>query len=158
MTYLWHVTLTTGNVVPQTREDVDAQALARVARLLRDALEGGEPEVLIGYTMRAKARGPNLTATLHAGEALILTTAVALRSRNAPALWQQMHDTADPALGPLVTARGTPPRVPWIADRIERGMALALLAAGKDGDLTGVPNWTGAWAVLIGWAWMEYDR
>ncbi len=149
--YLWHVTLTSGHTCRQQRATMDAEALARVSGLLAEALAGAEPEVRVGYTVRATASGTNLIAALMAGAAPILTTGVALRSRSAPGLWRRLHDTADPALGPLATSRNDAPRAPWIADRIERGMALALHTGGPGA----VPHWTGAWSALVGWAWME---
>ncbi len=156
--YLWHVTLTTGDRHPQPRSRMDSPSYPRIARLLREALAGDQPEILTGYSMMATAYGPNLLVTVLSGDTPMLTTAVAKQARQAPRLWRQMHETADQRLGPLATRADMPPAAPWIADRIEIGSALAMQVAAQEGTTDSLPDWTGAFSALIGWAWMEYDQ
>ncbi len=156
--YLWHVTLTTGHAGPQARSRMDSPSYPRVAGLLRAALAGEEPEILDGYTLRAEARGANLITSVWSGGVLMLTTGVALQARSAPRLWRHLHETADPSLGPLATQIDKPAPDPWIADRLEAGLARAMQAARGTADVTGVTDWSGPLSALTGWAWMEYGR
>lgn len=156
--YLYHITLTTGHVAKQPRSRMDSPAFPRIAALLRAALAGGTPEILPGHNLRAEAHGHNLITSVWSGGGLMLTTGVALQSRSAARLWRHLHNTADPRMGALATRVDEPAPAPWIADRIEIGLAQAMQAAAGVADTTGVTDWSGALSALTGWAWMEYTR
>lgn len=149
MTYLTHITLTTGSSARQYREDIDPRALADIAELLDGLLQGAPRPVpgKTGYAVVASHSGRSLIATVLAiggdAPAPILTTGIALRSRNARRLWQELHDTTTV---PVKTDRDLVPPAPFIADRLEPAAMSHLDAM----------LWTADWSRCLGWAWMDY--
>ncbi|MDO5621894.1 MAG: hypothetical protein Q4G24_10535 [Paracoccus sp. (in: a-proteobacteria)] len=145
MRYLNHITMTTGHLMQQHRRDADADAIARVSAMLDSALIGGRPEVLDGTILKATHFGPHLLATLCLGVAPIITTGVAKRPRAARRFWGDLITTATV---PVTVTADDMPAPPWIADRIEAGAM----------HRPDILQWTGSWAAVLGWAWMEYAR
>lgn len=151
MTYINHVTLNSGHMASQRREDVGEATIAALSDMLDGLLTGarlpvpGQPS----YLLSATQTGHNLIVTLWRGpwerRQPILTTATALKSRSAPGLWRMLHETSSV---PLATDPASPPSVPWTADRIELG---ALLDASP-------LAWTGDMARCLAWAWHSYRR
>lgn len=152
--YLHHVTLTTGHVARQRREDISDAAVEAVSEMLDGILQGahvavpGQPR----YRANGTHHGRDLIVTLWAGpweaRSPILTTGVALKSRSAPRLWRELHAHPETLPMPLATAAEAPPPTPWIADRLEAGAI----------QHTDALAWTGDWSRCLGWAWMEYAR
>ncbi len=142
--YIHHVTLQTGHVARQSRAEVGDAAIAALSDLLDSALTGGRPAVpgFVTYAVTGAQQGRDLVATLWRGDAPILTTAVALRSRSAPALWRLLHHGRDD----LATDPESPPPAPWCADRLEVGALLHREALA----------WTGDYARCLAWAWVAY--
>lgn len=152
MSHLHHVTLTTGHVRRQARDEVGEDAIAAVAELLDGILQGARMPVRVpGYLVNGRHLGRDLITTVWRGpwedRRPVLTTGVGLRSRSAPRLWRILHDHQETLPAPLVTDPGHPPPVPWVADRIEIGAALH----------PDVLEWTGDWARCLGWAWADYS-
>lgn len=148
---LYHVTLMTGHVARQSRDDVSQDAIDVVAELLDGILQGAHlPLPVPGYLVNGTHFGRDLIATVWRGPWVtrvpILTTGVGLRSRSAPRLWRELHAHPEALPAPLATDVNAPPPVPWIADRIEAGALLH----------TDALAWTGDWARCLGWAWMDY--
>ena len=147
--YIWHVTLNTGHVAKQRREDVGEAAVAGLSDLLDGILQGARLPVpgCDGYLVNASHAGHGLIATVWRGPwtnpVPILTTATALKSRSAPELWHLMHDQSTV---PLMTDRETPPRTPWQADRIEVGGMMYADAL----------TWTGDFSRSLAWSWAAY--
>lgn len=144
--YLLHATLTTGHMARHSRKDSDSRAIEAVTGLLDVVLLGGRVEIPghPGHYATGVNVGRNLIVTLAAGDDPILTTAVCIKSRSSPRLWQMMHDDRYS----LTTVANNPPAAPWIADRIEPGAL----------DHMESMRWTGGWARALGWAWVEYDQ
>lgn len=150
MTYLHHLTLVTGHVTRQRREDVEDAAVGRVQEMLDSALTGGRPEVLPGHVLTAANEGAkNIIATVSAcgiGDGTrdmpFVTMGVALRSRSAHRLWRALVGLvdSDPAI--------SPPQAPWLAVHLWPTVALDPSAL----------QWLVDFERCLGWAWMEYDR
>lgn len=147
MTWLTHITLTTGDSRRSYREEVAQEGVDHVAGLLDGLLQGGTMEVRPGgdVVCRGQHMGKSLVATLYdkARDIPILTTGIALRSTAGAGLWRMLHETATT---PLRTTADRAPPAPYIADRLEIGAELRLDAM----------MWTGDWARYLGWAWMDY--
>lgn len=143
--YIWHVTLNSGHTAKQRRRDISDAAIAALSDTLDGILAGGRMPVpgFDGYLINGSHSGHDLIATIWAGpwerRAPILTTATALRSRSAPALWRLMHDQATL---PLATDPERSPSAPWQADRIEIGAAVHPAAVAWTGDLSRCLAWT----------------
>lgn len=151
MNYIYHITLNSGHVRHQTRADIGEQAIDALSETLDGILQGARLPVpgFDNYLINGSHHGYDLIATIWRGpwesRAPILTTATALKSRSAPALWRLMHDQATT---PLVTTRDNPPRAPWLADRLEIGALVNRDAM----------SWTGDFSRCIAWAWHNYRK
>ena len=142
--YLWQVTLNTGDGRRSLRADVTEQALV-VARPLLD-LEV-EQEVSDLGLVRAERFGSAVMVRVRVRDEAGPRCAigVALRSRGAPRVWQSLHDEG---IAALATSPNDPPAAPWcglvLADRMRERprletMQLVVLAR------------------VIGWAAVERD-
>ncbi len=146
MTYLTHITMTTGHLTQVPRAALPDADIAAAAAALDSILTGGKPEISPGYYACGANSGRSLLVTVVSQDGdPILTTGVALKSRPGARLWRDMHKSLTLE---LVTDPSRPPPPPWIADRLEAGAAAHFDAL----------SWTGRFAACIGWAWMEYDR
>jgi len=149
MTYIQHITLTTGHTTRQRREDVDDVAIAAVSDLIDGALQGGTMPVpgRPGYLFSAANAGRGLVATIwrgpFEGRVPVLTMGTAIRSRGAAPLWRMLHE--DSSL-PVATDPDNPPPAPWQADRLEVGAL----------EWPDAMIWTGDFSRSLAFAWMEY--
>lgn len=156
MTYLHHITLSTGHTRRSDRAEVSGETLARVGPWLAALVESGKPAPLpvsglSEYTGHATVvdgalvvtiSGPEQTEGPMAGKAPpLVTVGVAKRSRHGAALWPLMT-------GPVMTPAKPGiqrPGEPWAAVAIWPTLALHPEAAGWLGDLER----------CIAWAWMD---
>ncbi|PTR12506.1 hypothetical protein ACN9JG_21215 (plasmid) [Cereibacter azotoformans] len=145
------VSLLTGQMSRHHRDMVPDHTVALCTEPLVAALLGGQPALPFEgrrWLLTASAEGQNLLATLWAGpwqeRAPILTSGIALRAREAPALWNRLHDTPLP----LQVDSSQPPRTPWIADRLEPA------AMNHAHALT----WTADFSRALAWAWFALTR
>ena len=147
--YIYHVTLTTGHAAHQYRSSVGNDAIVALADTLDAMLLGGHPDVpgCPGYIVDGAQSGYALIATVWRGpwetRAAIVTTAIALKSRSAPALWRRLHQDA---VLPCQTNPDHPPAAPWQADRLEIGAL----------NNTEALRWTGDFCRSLAWAWHDY--
>lgn len=147
--YIHHVTLNTGHVARQRRDHISEEAVAALADTLDGILQGAHMPVpgFPGYLINGRHHMHDLIATVWHGpwdqRIPILTTATALKSRSAPALWRLLHDQSTV---PLATSSDGVPPAPWQADRIEAGAALHPDAL----------SWTGDLSRCLAWTWAEY--
>lgn len=123
--YLQHVTLSTGHTRRSYREEVTDEALAAVSALLARALAGERvplPVLDPPCVLLAESRGQALLATIAVAEsaARLVTLGVAARSTAGAGLWRQLHQHATE---PVKTDPRRPPPEPWVAARIEPGVA-----------------------------------
>lgn len=136
MTYVRHVTLTTGHVRDSERSEIADDALVVCADLLDAALIASPgmvpiPAVEPPCRLRVSAEGRVMLATVHGPDTSIdgrdlaappiVTFGVALHSRGAAMLWRLLHDDTSTV---LATDRERVPSAPWIATRVEVGAML----------------------------------
>lgn len=150
--YVLHITLTSGHRRRSFRSEVSGHAIGFLRPLLERAIGGERVKIpkFPGYTITAAEHGRCLILTLwgDAGEAEleavpILTTGVAGHSRCGAHLWRILHE---PVPGPpLATSAEETPPAPWVADRIEVGVALHMDAM----------EWTGDFCRSVAWTWLE---
>lgn len=148
MHYITHITLTTGHVAHQGREDVSDATLAVVVPWLRAALSSGQPEPIPavpgGYAAVALQQDGALVVTVYGpspdiGQRMPLATfGVAARSRHASMLWDMLMHT-QPAVLPRLQQPGTP----WCAV-VPYPMLL---------DHPDAAEWLGDLERCIAWAW-----
>ena len=149
MKYIHHVTLNSGHVAQQRRDDIDDDVIAALADTLDGILQGGRMPVpgCDGYLINGSHHMSDLIATVWRGpwesRVPIVTMATALKSRSAPSLWRLMHEQSTV---PLKTTAEKVPPAPWQADRIEAPAMLHPDAL----------EWTGDLSRCIALAWAEY--
>lgn len=158
--YLHHVTLTTGHSRRSYRDEVDDEAVAVCRRILDDALAAPRRHVEIpacyGCTLTATAEGGALIATvwgpptevrtLGLERPPLVTFGVAERSRHGVKLWRVLHQ----AQGANVqTSPEQRPPEPWVAARIEIGIALL----GDQAEV--IMPIIGDLERCLAWAWIE---
>lgn len=147
MTYLWEVTITTGQGARAARADTPPQDINALTPALEDAIATGQrvqinPAPVPQLSLEATAAGPHLVATIWDDKAdLPLTTIlVATMSRGAGKLWATAHQIA----AATTTDPGDVPAAPWSAT-VTHPSSLArpdaLLHLGKLGT-------------AIAWAWL----
>ena len=136
----------------QYRAGVSAGTVEKLSDTLDQILQGGYAPVpgCPGYIINGAQYGHDLIVTIWHGtgdedRSPIMSCAVNLKSRSAPALWQEMINTATLPLACTIDDR---PQARWVADRIENGAALhpdALV-------------WTGDFSRCLAWTWHNYRR
>ena len=148
MTYLHHVTVTTGHVRRSVREEISAEALAVCRRLIDEALADTTRTVPVpgvdGYSLAAAATGRCVIATIWADgppSECVATVGIAGHSRCGARVWHLLH--ADVA-GLATTAEECPPE-PWCAARLEEDIV-------RHVDAT---EWLGDLERCLAWAWLE---
>ncbi len=147
MTYLHHVTLTTGHVRRSVREEISAAALAVCRRLIDEALADTTRTVPVpgvdGYSLAAQAVGRCTTLTVWADgppSECVGTVGIASHSRCGAGLWQALHrDGAS-----LATSADQCPPEPWCAARLEEAIV-------RHVDAT---EWLGDLERCLAWAWL----
>jgi len=152
VTYIHHVTTTTGHVRRSYRDEVDADLMPRLRELLDAALAGEadlpvpDPDRSASYRLRATGQGRCMVATTYVVYGAprsksrmrvpLVTFCVAGHSRCGAALWRQLHQ------GP--TAPPCPPE-PWCAAQLLDSIAIAPAAA----------HWIADLERCIAWAWLD---
>lgn len=149
--YLHHVTLQTGHTRRSPRSEVADGVVAQLRPLLELALTGEHaPLWTPGYTITGTRHGPCATVTLWAQHTEggppepvpVVTIGIAGHSRCGAHLWRALHERGD---GAYATDPERVPPEPWVADRLEAGMALHPDAA----------EWTGDYSRCVGWTFLE---
>lgn len=139
MTAIEHVTLNTGHSRRSYADEVSEEALTVARELLADALSASRREVeipaLAGCRLSATADGPLLIATVWGPPTELrgsgpvrpplVTYGVALRAKPGARLWRMLHQAQGAA---LETDPDVQPPAPWVAARIEVGVALLMEA------------------------------
>lgn len=140
MTYLYHVTLDTGDIGTFGRSDVSKGDLDIVAAHLKRALDVGKDIIpATGCTLKATHAGSFLLGTiLNFTGVPLLTFGVASRARDAGKLWEMLTTERELAADP-----GEVPPAPWVATRLEAGASRATLA-----------SWMPDYQRCIAWAWI----
>ena len=136
--YLYHLTLTTGHARKSYRSEISDEALAVCAELIERI--NARPLAPIempgppGYVIVGEMAGPCGVAqvfTTH-GEQPLITIGIATRERCGITPWQ------------LLGGKGEQPRAPWLAVKIEPGIA-------NDPAM----HWLGDFERCLGWAFIE---
>lgn len=153
MTYITHITLSTGHTLQSVRTRVSGEAMARVAPWLAVLLESGQQAALpvsglSDYAAHAIVQDGSLLITIsgpidareHKRPPLV-TMGVARRSRQGAALWPLL---TGPAMPGTKTGLTRPPE-PWAAVYIWSTIALHLEAL----------PWLADLEECIAWAWLE---
>lgn len=155
MTYLNHITLSTGHLSRIHPDDVSGETLARVGPWLAALVESGQPaplpvSSLAGYSGHAAVfdgalivtiSGPPPTTAPMAGKAPpLVSVGVAQRSRQGAALWPLMIGPVMPKAKPGLQRPGEP----WCAVAIWPTLAL----------YPGATEWLGDLERCIAWAWL----
>lgn len=150
MTYLNHITLSTGHTRCSDRAEVSGETLARVGPWLAALVESGQPAPLpvsglANYTGHASVMDGALIVTISGpmtGKAPpLVSLGVAKRSRHGAVLWPLMTGPVMPPTKPGIQRPGEP----WAAVAIWPTVALFPDAVGWLGDLER----------CIAWAWLE---
>jgi len=151
--YIQHVTVTTGHVRRSQRSEVADDILEWCRGHLQRVLAGERdpiPRVQPSCWLTGAAEGRCMTATVwtrdpDAGDTPLVTIAVALHSRCGARLWELIH--AHTSL-PVETSSQQQAAVPWVAARLEPGIARHPRAA----------EWLGDYERCLAWAWYERRR
>lgn len=141
MTYLYHVTLDSGDIGTFPREEMTDEALAALAPHLKRALGRGKDIIpTTTCTLMASHAGPFLMGTiLNFTGAPILTFGVAPRARGAEKLWDMLTTEREFA----VDTGGVPP-TPWLAARMEPGASAVT-----------IERWMASYERCVAWVWIE---
>lgn len=148
--HLWHVTLTTGHGRESPRSEVLERTVTMLAPVVERALAGERVADPLppGYTLTGTDYGPCAQFVVEAesedGPEPILTLGVATHSRCGAGMWRALHE----GRAELATDPEHSPGLPWLADRIEPGMALHPDAA----------SWTGDLSRSLAWAFVEIQE
>lgn len=154
-TYLHHVTLNTAHSRKSYRHEVADDVVRACAELIERAIASPRERVAIpntDCTMTATAEGRALVITVwgplteirnSAPMCLPLVTfGVAEHSRGGAKLWRMLHQAREPE---VQTSPDNCPPEPWVAARMEVGIAL----------LPEHAEWIGDFERCVGWAWLE---
>ncbi len=141
MTYLYHITLDTGDIGTFDRATMSDTAIKTIGPHLAKAVRTGKDIIpTTACTLKATHAGPFLLGTIiNFTGAPILTFGVAPKSRGAAKLWDMLIST-----GVLASDPGEVPPAPWLATRMEAGASRSTLA-----------SWIPDYQRLIAWAWIE---
>ena len=147
MTYLNHLTLTTGHLRRSRPDEVDNGVVAAVRDLLADSMTGNSrvPLPVPGYHIYAESYGRRaaMRATVYDPDGLTLVT-IGVAARPAKALWRDLT-IAQYRADPLVTA-GQEPQSPWCTAILWPALAL---------DGGGAASWLGDFERCAAWAWLS---
>jgi len=149
MTYIRHITLTTGHVRDSYPDEVGAEALAAVGRLIDGIIAGDVAESITipgvgAYSLNGRGTGRCLVASVYADgppSVLIATIGVAAHSRCGARLWRDLHRWGQV---PVVTDPDDCPPEPWVAAALDEGLAAYPQAA----------EWLGDFERCLAWAWI----
>lgn len=141
MSYINHITLTTGHNRQSPKHEVGADTIAWLRPWLGKLLINGatlplpEPS-LAQYSAAAHIEQGGLVMTVFAGADALVTFAVAGRSRQSVPLWAYMIAQHGAATG-LVA-----PATPWLAVALRSGLAAHSAASEWLGDFERCVAWT----------------
>lgn len=133
MTYIEHITLTTGHTRRSERAEVDAAVIATLQPLLAEAMHGhvvvpglGTDSLRLTLTGSQEGRCSVWTvwAWLPEGRAPVVTLGVAFHSRCGAQLWRLLHEDAEWTGIELQTDPERCPPEPWIGARLDIGSAV----------------------------------
>lgn len=141
MSYLNHITLSTGHNRQSPQSEVSADVIEWLRPWLDKLLSGGVPlplpePSLAQYSAAAHIEQGGLVMTVFAGAEALVTFAVAARSRQAAPLWAYM--TAQHGAAPGIGAPG----VPWLAVALRDGLKSRDAANEWLGDFERCAAWT----------------
>lgn len=141
MTYIAHITLTTGHARRSYREKIDDAVMPALRRLIAEMRDGKVVEIpgAAGYFARGYVGGRCMSCTVYAGASPLVTVGVATHSRCGAVLWRGLYGSA-PA-----QARPEQPPAPWC------GVVLHLdaLAMYRDAMV-----WLGDFERCLAWAFV----
>lgn len=144
MSFVHHLTLTTGDLRRSYRNEVDASAIEHASELLADAVQaGGFIDLPVpGYRMFVSPFGERRAAliTVHSGEHAV--AAIGIAARPAPALWRALADLARRA-SPDLPLPGVP-QAPWCTVVLLPDLLLHADAAA----------WLGDFERTMAWGWL----
>lgn len=144
MSYLNHITLSTGHNRRSPRSEVSDDVTAWLSPWL-DKLLAGEsvlplPEPsLAAYSAAAHIEQGGLVMTVFAGADALVMFAVAGRSRQSDPLWAYMTAQHNAAAGLAA------PAVPWLAVALRPGLA----------EHSAATEWLGDFERCVAWTWLE---
>ena len=149
MTYIHHLTITTGHTRKSYRNEVASDIIDTLQATLSAAIAGQLPPLpgdLSGYHLSAGAVGRCLMATVWAPPKAVpsrptplVTIGVAARSRCAADLWGRLVESHPAPLQPAM------PDAPWCAVQLQPGIMSDIGAMG----------WLGDFERCLAWAWLE---
>lgn len=149
MTYIRHITLTTGDTRDSHREEISDEALA-VCRGLIDRIMAGEVSEpapipgFAGYSLSGRASSRCLVATVWADgppSEIVATIGIAAHSKCGASLWRELHRWGQT---PVVTGPHHCPPEPWVAAALDAGIVRHMDAA----------HWLGDFERCLAWAWV----
>ena len=144
MSYLNHVTLSTGHNRRSPRSEVGPHVIAWLRPWVDKLLSAGailplpEPS-LARYSASAHTEQGGLVMTVYAGADALVTMAVAERSRQSAQLWAYMQAQHGPVAAGIAT-----PDAPWLAVALRLGL----------GQHMDANRWLGDFERCIAWAWI----
>lgn len=142
--YLRHVTLTSGHVRDSERSEISDEAIERAREMIEIGARPGKSALLseVGplYRLTAAASRWCCTCVVWQGDTRLVTLGIGLHSRCGSALWRHLIQTAQTPIAGSIDRR-TPPAEPWLAARLEAGLALYPEASAWLGDLERCLGW-----------------
>lgn len=147
MTYLWMITLNTGDGERCPRSSVHDDVVTVLRPILQDAAESGERRPVVpgppAISLQISSAGAHMMGTIwdDGTDLPIVTMGVATRSRGAGRLWQLLHN-GRPG---LVTDTADVPRAPWCGVLVHPSSLVR----------HDVALWAADLERCIAWTWME---
>lgn len=144
MHYINHITLNTGHVRKTYPHEINKELYFVLKRLYKDIFEH-KAVIYEGYTAEGTYEPNNgaiITVYGPQGEP-VLTTGIT-RDKGS-SIWELMHSTS---AYPLATKPNSPPKTPFIADRIEVGAITNMDAL----------QWTGDFSKCMGWICLAPEK
>lgn len=147
MTYIRHITLTTGHSRDSYPEEISPEALAVLAPLVRRICAGTItyavpiPGIGTGYSIAGRCANGAMTATIYADgppSEVIATIGVCADPRISATIWRALHQWGDT---PVKTDPSSPPPVPWCAAALESAIARHMDAVEWLGDFERCLAW-----------------
>lgn len=150
MTFIRHITLTSGHVRDSLSNEVSQVALEYYKQLIREITNPNEPDKYVAvfpeipeYTINGALENGNLIATVWRNEVPIVTIGVAMGLSEGSDLWKIMHQDQIWPLT-LATREDQCPTDPWCAAKIQPGLMLYPDAA----------RWLGDFERCLAWAFL----
>lgn len=133
-----HITLNSGNIRKTYSEEIDKELFFIINRIYTESFNKDGAVLLNKYKLKSTAvNGHGLISTIFDLNGMpILTTAVV--NEQGSEMWEILHTSTSL---PLQTKVNEPPELPYVADRIEPGVALNMSAM----------KWTGDFSKCLAW-------